>query len=114
MIKHKLIFMMNGKTFTAFKTQKEIIDILSVDGVELISVNDNSVDIVSSMNMKDRRLKNTVTRQRKLQREKGIKNIELQKVAGVSKATICNWLNNDSEEYYQKIVSLIEQIEERR
>lgn len=113
-MKHKLIFIMNGQTFTVFKTQNEIINILSVDGVQLVSVNDNSVDTVSSMNVKDRQLEKAVTRQRRLQIEKGIKNKELEVLAGVTAGTMCYWLDKDDEQHYQKIVSLIEQIERNR
>lgn len=113
-MKHKLIFMVNGQTFTVFKTQNEIINILSVDGVQLVSVNDNSVGMASTMNVKDKRRKKAVTRQRKLQIEKGIKNKELEALAGVTSGTMCYWLDKDDDEHYQKVVDLIEQIEKGR
>lgn len=111
---HKLIFRMNGQTFTVFKNQNEIARLLMVDGVELVSVNQEKMDFVSSAQQGDMRLKHHVSRQRKLQREKRITVRQLAKVAGVSENTVQIWLNQEDTEHYQKIVSLIEQIEERR
>ncbi|MBR4435141.1 MAG: hypothetical protein IKS90_03480 [Clostridia bacterium] len=110
-MKHKLIFRANDQTFTVFKTQDEIIRLLSLEGVELISVNDSGVDVVSTLKKNH---DEGLTEQRKLVREKGIETKALADIAGVDKTTMNRWLNKDSSKYYQKVVDLVRKYEERR
>lgn len=111
-MEHKLIFKANGQTFTVFKTQEEIVRLLSVDGVELVSINDSGVDFVTSLNLKDKDLK--MTPQRKLVRDKGIETKELADFAGIDRSTLTRWFNKDSKKYYDKVSDLVKRFEERR
>lgn len=103
---YKLTFSFMNKEYTVIRDHDQVEDILSVDGVEQLSL-----EVISTDDKRKKEWNLHHTKQKELIDQKGITARQLSAFCGVTVKTIYKWLSKDDNKHYQKILDIVARFE---